>query len=107
MIRRSLMAALAAAVLPMTAFASDAGTLRGERPVRARLELREIFSLAPGVISEGRDGITIGPMEVQVLLARVGPDGKLIRSCVDNEAAARAFLDAPIERLDTPKAKQQ
>jgi hypothetical protein len=33
-----------------------------------------------------------------VLIARVGPDGKLVLACVDSAEAAKKFLEAPIEK---------
>lgn len=34
----------------------------------------------------------------EVLLARIGPDGKVIMACVDNEEAAVRFLAGQVER---------
>jgi len=36
---------------------------------------------------------------MDVLVARIGPDGKVIIACVDSEAAAKRFLEAPIEKV--------
>lgn len=34
---------------------------------------------------------------VEVLIARIAPDGKPVLACVDSAAAAKKFLEAPIE----------
>jgi hypothetical protein len=36
---------------------------------------------------------------MDVLVARIGPDGKVIIACVDSDAAAKRFLEAPIEKV--------
>ena len=41
----------------------------------------------------------MGPREV--VLARIGADGKLELSCVNDEKAARAFLDARVPRVQS------
>ena len=40
-----------------------------------------------------------GPMEVVIL--RLGDDGKPVLACVDDEHAARAFFEAPVARVRT------
>lgn len=42
-----------------------------------------------------------GPVEV--VMARIGPDGKPVVSCINSEAGARAFLDAAAENLPSRK----
>jgi len=37
--------------------------------------------------------------KMDVLVARIGSDGKVIIACVDSEAAAKRFLEAPIEKV--------
>ena len=35
----------------------------------------------------------------EVLIARVGADGKLVFACVDSAEAAKRFFEAPVEKL--------
>lgn len=108
---RGTLAVAAIAALMMTASADakdpvpspDAALPRSERP----LDLRALFDRAPGVISEDANGITAGPMRVDVIVARIDTDGKLVKACVDSEEAARRFLEAPIERVEGRRAKEQ
>lgn len=108
MTRRMLAVAAVLALMTASAYAADPARTReialplDERP----LELRALFDRSPGVISEGPDGITVGAFAVNVLVARIDTDGNLISACVDNEASARRFLEAPIEKVETPQAKE-
>jgi hypothetical protein len=68
--------------------------------------LRAMFELAPGV-TETEDGIASSAFAVDVVLARLGADGKWIKACVHSEAEARAFLTAPIEKLAVHEGHQQ
>jgi hypothetical protein len=76
---------------------------QAERP----LSLRALFERAPGVIIENENGIMTGPSQVDVILARVDADGKLVKVCVDSEEAARRFLEAPIAKIEGRRAKEQ
>ena len=74
-----------------------------------RLELTALFARIAegGTAFETSDGVS-APMQVsEVLVARIGTDGKPVMACVDNEAAARRFLDAPIERAERRRAQEQ
>ncbi|HET8774609.1 MAG TPA: hypothetical protein VFP80_12475 [Thermoanaerobaculia bacterium] len=82
----------------------DAALPQAGRP----LALHALFAHAPGVIAEGPHGMIVtGPTHADVILARIDTDGKLVKVCVDNEAAARRFLDAPIAAVEGRKAKDQ
>lgn len=109
MIRRIfVVAAVVAALMTASGHAADSAPTREiALPVEERrMALRALFDKAPGVISEGANGITVGAFAVNVLVARIDADGKLVSACVDNEAAARHFLDSPIEKIDTRQAKE-
>ena len=54
-------------------------------PAQTRIDVEALFRAAP------LDGM-------EVLIARVGPDGKLVLACVDSAEAAKKFLEAPIEK---------
>ena len=58
-------------------------------------KLAAVFAPADGV--ESADDVRMGAMEVVV--ARIGANGKVELSCVDDEAAARAFFAAPLARV--------
>ncbi len=106
MIRRTF--ALAAAVLvTVSATAAEPVRSRREQPV-PQFDLRALFERAPGVDDAvAKNGVTEGPGATEVILARVGPDGKLIKVCVNSEEAVRRFFDAPIETLETKQAREQ
>ena len=106
--RRTLVVAAVVALITASAHAADpARTRESALPLEERRpELRALFDRAPGVISEGANGITVGAFAVNVIVARIDTGGKLVSACVDNEAAARRFLDAPIEKIDTRQAKE-
>jgi hypothetical protein len=76
----------------------------------ARAELLALFT-RPGSDPESQPGESIGGNQsptgpAEVIVARIGPDGKPILSCVNNESAARAFLDAAPEDLPARKKEQ-
>ncbi|HEX8620103.1 MAG TPA: hypothetical protein VF911_21165 [Thermoanaerobaculia bacterium] len=74
-----------------------------------RIELTALFARIAdgGAAVETSDGVS-APMQVsEVLVARIGTDGKPVMACVDNEEAARRFLDAPIERAERRRAQEQ
>jgi hypothetical protein len=99
MIRTRVLAAAVAAVISVTATPAEPERAREDaRPAAQKLDVRALFEPAPGATD---------PSSVQIIVARIGPDGKLIKACVDSEAAARRFLDAPVETLRTKKAQKQ
>jgi hypothetical protein len=74
-----------------------------------RIELTELFArIAEGGTSfETEDGVS-APMQVsEVLVARLNTDGKPVMVCVDNEQAARRFLDASIEAVQRGRKQEQ
>ena len=99
-----------APLLLLTSLALSASAERPraiELPVAEPLELRALFDLAPGVISDDENGITVSAFAVEMVVARIGPDGKLVKACVDSEAEARRFLEAPIEKLQPKQGSEQ
>ena len=99
-----------AAVLVLTALSARAADPARSREAALPLEesagLRALFDLAPGVI-ETQDGITATAFAIEVLVARIGPDGKLIKACVSSHEEARQFLAAPIEKVRKAEGHQQ
>ena len=53
------------------------------------------------------DGVAVGMGAMEVVIARIGTDGRLVTACVDSEKAARAFLESPIDKVATKQAKEQ
>ena len=107
--RRTLVVAVFAVLMTASMHAADAARTQdaalpqAERP----LSLHALFAHAPGVIIENENGIMTGPSEVNVILARIDADGKLVKVCVDNEEAARRFLEAPIAKIEGRRAKEK
>jgi hypothetical protein len=68
--------------------------------------LEALFASAEAASVETEDGVSamVGPIEVVV--ARIGPDGKPVMACVDDIKAARRFFNVPAETT-APKAKEQ
>jgi hypothetical protein len=98
MIRGSFAAAVAA-------FITVSAT--AQEPER-QFDLRALFERAPGVErAAGDHRATDTPRSIELVIARIGPDGKLIKACVDSEAAARRFFEAPAEDLHAKQAKEQ
>lgn len=77
------------------------------RVASPRYDLSPLFALAATESVQTDDGVSAphGPMEV--IVARIGPDGKLVYACVDSEEGVRAFLEAPASRLKTKQAQEQ
>jgi hypothetical protein len=74
-----------------------------EHLVPSHDELTALFARPEPQLTVTKTG-TAAPMgPPEVLVARVGADGKIAIVCVDNEEAARHFLDAPVESLSRKK----
>ena len=100
-----------AAVLTLTALSARAADpARSREAVAVPLEesagLRALFDLAPGV-TETEDGITATAFAIEVIVARIGPDGKLIKACVSSHEEAKKFLAAPIEKVQKAEGHEQ
>ncbi|HYH08561.1 MAG TPA: hypothetical protein VEK11_16010 [Thermoanaerobaculia bacterium] len=104
----AVMAALAlAAPLALASDANDRVCTRDVIPgfSQIRPELAALFVPAAEPVDTGDAVFTTGPLEL--LVVRLGEDGKPVAVCVDNEEAAQKFLDAPIQRVVTKQAKEQ
>jgi hypothetical protein len=44
---------------------------------------------------------------MEVLVVRLGTDGKPVLACVDSKEAARRFLDKPVEAVGSRKAQER
>jgi hypothetical protein len=87
-------------------FAATAETGERTLPADQRLELKRLFALSPGVLADDENGVTFGPIGVQVLVARI-VDGKLVKSCVNSEEAAIRFFETPSANLETKAAQER
>ena len=93
----------AAAVLTLSAVSAGARDVTVPPRAEQRLELRELFARAPGVVTENENGLTVDGFAFEVVIARIDADGKLVKACVDTEEAARLFFEKPVlnkEALD-------
>jgi hypothetical protein len=68
--------------------------------------LAEMFPASDEASIETEYGVS-APGVLEVVMSRIGPDGKPVMACVDNEQAARHFLQVPAERVATKKAQDQ
>jgi hypothetical protein len=113
MSRRMLVAFASLALAAPLAHASD-------EPVRLplrdslvrmapRLDLMQLFARldrnAPSV--ETADGVNSPMNGMELVVARIGADGKVVMACVDNARAAAQFFEAPVERIGRRKAQNQ
>ena len=114
---RSVSVLVAAVALATTSFvhaaevADDRECMRELSPVFGLalprpVALAELFAVTAGESVETEDGVSApGPMEV--VIVRTLDDGSSAMACVDSEAAAQRFLQAPSDKVATKKAKEQ
>ena len=53
------------------------------------------------------DGVSVPAGAMEVVVARIGTDGKPVIGCVDNADAAKRFFDAPIATIQNRRAQDQ
>lgn len=98
------------AVLLLTALSAQAADPARSSDAALPLDehaLKAMFDLAPGVIVADGGGVTVSAFAVEVVVARIGEDGRLIKACVHSEEAARKFLTAPIEKVAKAEGHEQ
>lgn len=88
----------ALALLAATAILSLPHTEQG------RMELRALFERAPGVLGPETENHSV---TMNVLVARIGEDGKVITSCADDETSVERFLTTDIDKLDGAKQSRE
>jgi len=78
------------------------------RAIASRPALAALFAAHhtndPEVVTT--DGVS-APGTFEVLVARISTDGKAVMACVDTEAAAQRFLDAPTASLPAKQDREQ
>ncbi len=100
MFRNSLGALLIAGALAPQAVASDDTCLTAAHANPARpIGIEALFSTLPAVPIETETGVSLEGWSVEVLIARIGPDGKITMACVDSAESAKRFFEAPVERI--------
>ncbi|HJQ41299.1 MAG TPA: hypothetical protein VKB93_29515 [Thermoanaerobaculia bacterium] len=89
-----------AVAITANAASDDACTRDTLTRVSARLHIDvvELF--------EKSDAVPAQPEGMELLIARIGPDGKPVLACVDGAEAAKKFLEAPMEKV-ARRAKEQ
>jgi hypothetical protein len=77
-------------------------------PAAAPATLEETFAVAAEAKSiETEDGVSAAVGPIEVVVARIGPDGKPVMACVDNLEAAKRFLKTPAEQHAPKQDKEQ
>ena len=72
------------------------------------ITLKALFkTLEQEEVIDAIDGVAVGMGAMEVVVARIDTDGRVVTACVDSERAARAFLDSPIEKVAKKQAKEQ
>lgn len=84
---------LFAVAIPANAASDDSCTRDTLARVSARLhiDVTEFF--------EKNDAAPPQPEGLELLIARIGPDGKPVLACVDGAEAAKKFLESPMEKV--------
>jgi hypothetical protein len=118
-----LVAAAALAVTPLV-YGADAARTDDRKSTReetqqqqqeaqveapAPITLEQLLAEVPEepVLVETADGVSATVTQHDVLIARMGADGKPVMACVDSPEAARRFLHATVEKLTPKQAKEQ
>jgi hypothetical protein len=66
-----------------------------------QIEFDAVFARVLAEIGESADETTASMSSMEVVIARVGNDGKPVMACVDNNEAAQRFFRAPIAQTKT------
>jgi hypothetical protein len=83
--------------------ATEVTTMPIADEAKIRADLATLF-LPEEESVETSNGVSATITTGEILLARIGPDGKVVMACVDNKEAAVRFLAGPVER--TPGARK-
>ena len=107
MLRRTIIVLLLA--VPVASASDDACTREILKPVGAaavasRIDVAPLF-VQQAVQSDGT--VVAAPISgMEVLVARIGRDGKPVLACVDSAEAAKRFLEAPIDQVARTRKEQ-
>ena len=72
----------------------------------ARLDVGALFR-PPAEAIETSNGVKLTATSFEVVIARIGTDGKPVMVCVDTEDAAQHFLHAPIDRIPSREPREK
>jgi len=98
---------VAAALTARSEESADRGCTRDALPrLSAPARLADLFAARRGSV-ETADGVASRDGATEVVVARIGADGKPVMACVDNEEAARRFLALPVTKLRQSPAQDQ
>lgn len=112
MSRRYLAVSVLAALAAMPALASEGVGADAVRESIARMTprvgLAQLFArMNDNVPVATEDGETMRHEQMEVVVARVGADGKIVTSCVDTLEAAQHFFKVPVQKLRNRKASAE
>jgi hypothetical protein len=85
----------------------EASHQQAQMAAREPVTLAQIFAAVPASDATVPAEEGSAPGSIELVVARIGADGKVVMACVDNEKAARHFLEAPREKLVSKQAKEQ
>lgn len=111
----SMMAAAAALILSPVVHAADPALTRERvREAEIAAQLPEPVVTLAAMFAAAKSPETIHVLEgqasgmgaLEVVVARVNTDGKLVLACVDSKEAADRFFQAPIDKVATREAKE-
>ncbi|HEX2834020.1 MAG TPA: hypothetical protein VHW00_13495 [Thermoanaerobaculia bacterium] len=100
-----LIATTFVAALPALAASDDSCTRelpRAAQTMTIAQHAESLFAKAEAVESiETDSGVTIELPAMEVVVARIGKDGKVILGCVDSATAAKRFFEADVANVPT------
>jgi hypothetical protein len=110
MFRKSALAVLVLAAVT-AAHAGERGpdraAVREPLPRFASPWAAPLFAMPQTASVETADGVSASAGPFEVILVRIGEDGKPVLDCVDNEVSARRFFERPAARLATTAAQER
>jgi hypothetical protein len=115
---RRISVLVAATALAVSSFANAAERVNDEECARqekvqteaqqaAPLTLAELFAMMATEPSVETENGVSAPGHLEVVVARIGTDGKPVKACVDSPEAAERFFKAQLEKLTPKQAKEQ
>ncbi|MDQ3280073.1 MAG: hypothetical protein M3Q69_01525 [Acidobacteriota bacterium] len=114
MSRRLVVLSVLLALAAPFAHAADVAEPESLRAALARIGARqaaltELFArfAQPGDSVESSDGVSAPAGTMEVVVARLGTDGKPVIGCVDNSESARRFFETSLENLQQRRAQDQ
>jgi hypothetical protein len=112
MSRRYLAVPVLLALAAMPALASEGGDADAIRNSLERMTPRAGLAQLFARLNDGRevvtaDGVNLRHDAMEVVVARLGTDGKVVTSCVNTLEAAEHFFSVPVKKLGNGKASAE